>query len=182
MSTNQKEDYQRLITLSDQYYNTGVSGVSDAEFDSLVEQYNKKYNEEFVYLGQAHHQKTKLPIQMSSLKKCKDDESLERFANAEPKVTKYIYTEKLDGVSLLIHYTDEGIKLFTRGDGEYGSDVTHLLKWINIPKNLTPKFSKNVFLLLTISLTTISHHLNVLKHYVNSSSKSLKLLCHMVMI
>jgi DNA ligase (NAD+) len=134
MSTNQKEDYQRLITLSDQYYNTGVSGVSDAEFDSLVEQYNKKYNEEFVYLGQAHHQKTKLPIQMSSLKKCKDDESLERFANAEPKVTKYIYTEKLDGVSLLIHYTDEGIKLFTRGDGEYGSDVTHLLKWINIPK------------------------------------------------
>ena len=187
MSNNQKADYQRLVTLSDQYYNTGTSGVSDAEFDSLVEKYQQNYGEEFVYLGKAHHQKTKLPVQMSSLKKCKDEESLERFANAEPKVTKYIFTEKLDGVSLLIHYTEKGVKLYTRGDGEYGSDVTHLLKWIDIPKSVDSNTSNNIIrgeLVIPKKLvTTFGDNLrNIVSGVVNAKKPDTKILKECVFI
>ena len=124
---------------------------------------------------------------MSSLKKCKDEESLERFANAEPKVTKYIFTEKLDGVSLLIHYTEKGVKLYTRGDGEYGSDVTHLLKWIDIPKSIDSNTSNNIIrgeLVIPKKLvTTFGDNLrNIVSGVVNAKKPDTKILKECVFI
>ena len=137
----QDKFYQYLVKLSEAYYNSGDTMVTDQEFDALVEDYEKKFNQEFVYLGSAHHAKTQLPVCMPSLTKCKDESSLTRFVNASPTATQYTFSEKLDGVSLMIWYHKDNrdakelssIKLLTRGNGDTGSDVTHLLKWIKVP-------------------------------------------------
>ena len=59
---------------------------------------------------------------MPSLDKFKDEKSINRF------ITKYpgtkILSDKLDGVSALF-YQD---KLYTRGDGEYGTDISNYIK------------------------------------------------------
>ena len=52
------------------------------------------------------------------------------------KSPTYIIEDKLDGVSCLLSSENGTIKLFTRGNGYEGTDITHILKHINdIPKN-----------------------------------------------
>ncbi|KAG1668737.1 hypothetical protein FOA52_014283 [Chlamydomonas sp. UWO 241] len=67
-----------------------------------------------------------LPIYMGSLDKIKNDpKALERFKSA---FDKFVVSDKLDGVSaLLVSDGDGRMKMYTRGDGTYGQDVSHLL-------------------------------------------------------
>lgn len=126
-----------LIALSDAYYNTSEPLVEDNVFDALVHEYEQTYNETFDYLGSTnvHHAKARLPVFMSSLTKCKDGPAMLRFSQADPRCNTYVLSEKLDGISLLVHYAANAkqAKLYTRGDGTYGSDVSHLLPFIKLP-------------------------------------------------
>ena len=79
-----------------------------------------------------------LPYQMWSMDKIKPD------TDALPKWTKkfkgpYVISCKVDGVSGL--YTTEGPepKLYTRGDGITGQDVSHIIPYLKLPtqKNIT---------------------------------------------
>ena len=46
----------------------------------------------------------------------------------------YVLSEKLDGVSALLVYSDNTMKLYTRGTAKEGTDITSLLKYLsNIP-------------------------------------------------
>jgi len=46
----------------------------------------------------------------------------------------YYVSDKLDGISALLIYTnDKSIKLFTRGDGIEGQDITNLIKYLDLP-------------------------------------------------
>ena len=132
------EFYNYLVKLSDAYYNSDEPLVTDAEFDHLCEQYENEFKESFTYLGSAPtHAKVKLPYFTSSLTKVKDIYALARFEDSQPKTTDYIMTEKLDGVSLVVHYKDSSIQLYTRGDGTFGKNVSHLLPHINsIPRKV----------------------------------------------
>ena len=59
------------------------------------------------------------------------------------KITKGIYmvTQKLDGASGLLSYTSDGdIKIYTRGDGNIGQDISFLKDNLNIPK-----IKKNIY-------------------------------------
>ena len=152
MNADQLKHFQHLKDLSDKYYTTGQPDVTDEEFDQLVSEYEAKFNTKFTYLGSAsnHHPKVKLPIYMGSLNKCKTADSILNFASPRIRkltVNKFIYTEKLDGISMLLeaHRTVSGYhtifqytKLYTRGDGVYGSDVSHLLTHLIQNKQLPP--------------------------------------------
>ena len=80
MFRSSKEDfYIYLKALSDAYYTTENPMVNDGEFDDLVAEYEEQYNDPYVYLGSgeevgggAEGKKTKLPVFMSSLNKCKN--------------------------------------------------------------------------------------------------------------
>jgi NAD-dependent DNA ligase len=50
----------------------------------------------------------------------------------------YVVSAKLDGISALYVNTDEGPKLYTRGNGVYGQDISHLIPKL-IKKNVTVK-------------------------------------------
>lgn len=78
--------------------------------------------------------------------------SQNKIKDSEEEITKYkkqykgpyIISDKLDGVSCLIVYkrntADKNkfdIKLYTRGNGTYGQDISHLLTYINGFPNLS---------------------------------------------
>jgi NAD-dependent DNA ligase len=71
---------------------------------------------------------------MGSQNKIKDSEA-ELVKYKAKYGGSYIVSDKLDGVSCLIVYENDTIKIYTRGNGTEGQDITHLLEYIDsIPK------------------------------------------------
>jgi len=132
-----------LKVFSSAYYNTGQSIISDADFDILRETLQERdpENEYLKKVGapiQDQDQeriKIQLPYPMGSLDKIKPEKT-----NLDAWLKKYkgpyVLSDKLDGVSLQLYKEkDNQFKLYTRGDGQVGGDVTHLLKYV-LPKSV----------------------------------------------
>lgn len=85
-----------------------------------------------------HHKKCQLEKFMGSLDKIKTEEDLMKWTldNTSPKDCNLIVTEKLDGISALLTISKKDVKLCTRGNGEIGCDITHILKYMNIYKSI----------------------------------------------
>lgn len=81
--------------------------------------------------------KVKLPIWMGSLNKIKDDPSEVEKWKAKYK-GNYVVSEKLDGISCLYYFKDGVVTLYSRGDGTFGQNISHLLKYVRgIPTHET---------------------------------------------
>lgn len=87
-----------------------------------------------VKAGKGKPPKVKLKHFMGSLDKIKPEDADEWLSkNKGP----YIVSNKEDGVSIQINYeAGQPTKAYTRGDGEIGQDITHLLAHMNIPQTL----------------------------------------------
>jgi NAD-dependent DNA ligase len=123
-----------LSVAAEKYYDTYVSLITDEEYDSLKERLMEiKPNSKIlktIGTDNIHGKKVKLPYWMGSMDKIKTDEKeLKRWLEKYPG--PYQLTDKLDGISCLVVFKNDKMKLFTRGNGEYGKDVTHLLEYIN---------------------------------------------------
>lgn len=136
---NKKNFYTLLLTLSDEYYNNGSSPLSDNEFDSLKELYEKMHKQKFNYMGS--NGKTPLPCYMGSLNKCKDEHSIELYKNrctveyrfdSDKKDHQYVISDKIDGISILLKFDGIQTQMFTRGDGSFGQDISHLVQYIQL--------------------------------------------------
>lgn len=127
-----KNEFLTLLNkVSDEYYNSNKSSLSDAEFDTLVSIYEKKFNEEYSYIGSRGD--VKLPVFMPSLNKVKDNHALDLYKKRCDS-DSYVVSDKIDGLSLLVVVKNGNVKLYTRGDGEYGKDVTNIFEYIDIGK------------------------------------------------
>ena len=134
MSEKKLTDF--LKELNKAYYNK-ESVLSDNQYDIVKEFIEKKYpNNKVVREIGAPVEKNKvtLPYLMGSMDKIKPDtQALTRWS---AKYTgPYVLSCKLDGISAL--YTTEGSsgpKLYTRGDGKIGQDISHLIPHLNLPK------------------------------------------------
>ena len=131
-----KSEFLDLLNkVSDDYYNPKAisksSSLSDAEFDTLVSMYEKRFDEEYSYLGSKGD--IKLPIFMPSLNKVKDNHALGLYKK-RCEGSSYIVCDKIDGLSLLVVVKNGNVKLYTRGDGEYGKDVSNIFEYIDIGK------------------------------------------------
>ena len=130
----------------DAYYNTGKSVMSDDDYDLIVERIKILSPDMVLGVGcklRDTNIKAKLPFFMGSLEKIKKDEP-KKLANwlSSNELNQYIVSNKLNGVSCLIKYTagESMPRLYTRGDGVYGSDISYLADKIqNIPKTLKMK-------------------------------------------
>lgn len=134
------------------YYNYNISKDSskpvftDKQYDLLVE-YLEKEDTEFESTVGAKirdgENRVELPYWLGSLDKVKDDnpEAIERWLG-KYKVNNYIVEDKLDGISCLLISSGnsedfKNIKLYTRGDGKVGADISYLCQYFkNIPKNV----------------------------------------------
>jgi DNA ligase (NAD+) len=119
---------QQIVTLlrdaSYAYYNGGESKMDDESYDALIERL-KQMDPEHPYLDEVGapppQGAVKLPFPMPSLDKIKPGEdSLKRFLT---NAGGFVLSEKLDGLSALWY---KG-KLYLRGDGLVGQDISHLV-------------------------------------------------------
>ena len=135
-SLNEKELSEMIVLASDRYYNTTAQLMTDNEYDIVKEYIEKKYpkNVEVDLIGApVKKNKVTLPYEMPSMDKIKpDSNALSNWMNKYNG--PYVLSCKLDGVSGM--YSTEGPvpKLYTRGDGKVGQDISHLLSIMNLPK------------------------------------------------
>ena len=123
---------------SDMYYNQ-ESNLSDDTYDfleSVLRKRNPK-NPYFQKIGAPVREdvvKVELPYWMGSLDKIYPD--TREFINwFEKNKGPYFITQKLDGASGLICYSESGdTKIYTRGDGRVGQDISFLKDFLKIPK------------------------------------------------
>lgn len=149
MSVEELEDL--IVKASDSYYNKGKSLMTDNEFDLLTDRL-KQLNPKSKILKQVGYgssspsyssdlevkgKKVPLPYWMGSMDKIKTDEkTLNRWLNTYKG--PYVLSEKLDGISCLLYSKKGEIKLYTRGNGTEGVDITHLAKLVNMGINKLP--------------------------------------------
>ncbi len=130
---------QLLIKAIDAYYNSDQPLFTDSTYDILETILREKNPTSTIFskVGAPVNpeEAVKLEYYLGSMDKVKPGEkTLTRW------LTKYpgnkIISEKLDGwSSLLIVNTEKlNMSLFKHGDGNYGQDISHLLKYISIGK------------------------------------------------
>ena len=138
IKNNKKKDIINLLIIADQaFFNGDKSVLKDDIYDIIKDYIRKKYPKD-AYLkrvGADVDNKVTLPYYMGSQNKIKDSE--EEISKYKKKYKgPYIISDKLDGVSCLIVYKkifdkNYNIKLYTRGNGTEGQDITHLLEYIS---------------------------------------------------
>jgi len=117
------------------YYNNNPL-LTDYQYDIIQEKMNSLFpnNKEVFNIGApVERNKVVLPYRMASMDKIKPNTNvLENWCKKFPG--PYVVSCKLDGVSGL--YTTEGKlpKLYTRGDGKIGQDISHLIPHLRLPK------------------------------------------------
>ena len=120
---------------NDMYYNSSKPLVSDAQYDIVKEYIERKFpaNAAIKQVGaQVVKNKVVLPYEMASMDKIKpESDALVRWT-AKYK-GPYILSAKLDGVSGLYTCEEETPRLYTRGDGKVGQDVSHLTRVLSLP-------------------------------------------------
>lgn len=123
-----------LSVANDMYYNSNTI-LTDNEYDIIKEFMEQKYpkNEVLENIGApVTKNKVTLPYNMPSMDKIKPDTNA--LMNWTKKYTgPYILSCKLDGVSGMYSTEGDHAKLYTRGDGKVGQDITHLLRVLNLP-------------------------------------------------
>ncbi|MGI9554330.1 MAG: BRCT domain-containing protein, partial [Vampirovibrionia bacterium] len=123
------------------YYNHPDKVVlSDEQFDIVKEYFAAKYPDHplLKVVGApivGKKDKVVLPYPMPSMDKIKPStNALEKWLAKYNKPKSYVLSAKLDGTSGL--YTTEGgqSKLYTRGDGLIGKDISHLIPFLRLPE------------------------------------------------
>ena len=128
-----KDDAVLLLKEASQKYYLGEPVLTDDMFD-ILQDYVYKLDPSLKEVGAAPTQgKVKLPFWMGSLDKIRDDpKALEKWKKKYNG--RIIISDKLDGNSALY----VGKKLYSRGDGYQGQDISHLLPFIQgIPTHST---------------------------------------------
>jgi len=132
---SEKQLANMLDEASKAYYNEEPL-MTDNEFDIIKEYMEKKYpkNKVLEQIGAPVQEKNKvkLPYNMPSMDKIKPDTNA--LSKWKAKYTgPYILSAKLDGISGLYSTENNERKLYTRGNGTVGQDISHLIPYLKLP-------------------------------------------------
>ena len=134
-SLNEKQLSELLKELNKTYYNSQPI-LSDNQYDIIKEYIEAKYpsNTTIKEIGApVERNKVTLPYSMGSMDKIKPDTNA--VVNWTAKyLGPYVLSCKLDGVSGLYTTKEKDPKLYTRGDGKVGQDISHLIPFLRLPK------------------------------------------------
>ena len=133
---------KNLATILDEaqkaYYNDSENVLmTDNEFDIIKEYMEKKYpkNKILEQIGAPIQEKNKvkLPYNMPSMDKIKPDTNA--LAKWKAKYSgPYVLSAKLDGISAMYSSEHNKQKLYTRGNGKVGQDISHLIPYLRLPR------------------------------------------------
>lgn len=130
-------------------YYCGMNTISDSEYDTLLDELEFLEKETNYILPNSPTQKigfdtinsiekVKLPFKMLSLNKIKNDlDAAQSWVNNDV----CILSIKIDGGAVCLEYKDgKLVGAYTRGDGEYGSDVTDIVSTLpSVPNVISNK-------------------------------------------
>ena len=125
-----------MIRYSNNVYYNFEAVLTDNQYDIVKEYTNNKFpsNAAVTEIGaDVERNKAQLPYEMASMDKIKPDTGALKEWTKKYK-GPYVLSCKLDGVSGL--YTTEGSvpKLYTRGNGTVGQDISYLIPHLKLPK------------------------------------------------
>ena len=130
---NKKADIIALLMKADDaFFNNDDVIIKDDIYDIIKDYMKTKYPKDkyFKRIGADVKNKVVLPYYMGSLNKIKDsEEEIKKYQAKYPGI--YRISDKLDGVSCMLVYTHGKIKMYTRGNGTEGQDISHLLSYVN---------------------------------------------------
>jgi NAD-dependent DNA ligase len=128
-----------MISVSNELYRNQNPIINDNQFDILEDYIREKFpdNKVIQLIGApipVGKNKAVLPYEMWSMDKIKPDtKTLDSWK--KKFVGPYVISCKLDGVSgLYTTHGSGGPKLYTRGDGKIGQDVSHFIPYLRLPK------------------------------------------------
>lgn len=129
---NTEEIAREIKTASQRYHNGQDSGMTDAQWDALVDLLRDQDPDHPVLrevgavpLKESHWEKVEHRIPMLSLNKAQSQEDIEKWAKRFRGPSHFVVMEKLDGISIsLIYEQGKLIRASTRGDGNVGEDIT----------------------------------------------------------
>lgn len=131
------KELEDVITFAaDKYYNTKTPVVSDAVYDLLIDflRHQKPKSKVLSMVGAKPKNKVKLDYWLGSMEKIKPDNIKEFDKWTNKYKPPYYISDKLDGVSGLVIYREDGkINLYTRGTADEGTDITNLVKYLDLP-------------------------------------------------
>ena len=131
---SKKEVLEMLDKADTEYYCNDEPILTDDVYDILQDYINKKYPNTQSQIGHTkcviEKNKVQLPFEMWSMDKIKPDtKELEKYRAKYS--APYVISAKLDGISALYHYANNSSpKLYTRGNGVIGQDISHLIKYL----------------------------------------------------
>lgn len=119
----QRNTAQRI---ADEAYEAGNPIMSDAVYDATFGDAST-HHELDIKTGQT----TPLPLWMGSLDKKRDEKALDAWLD-KTCTDKFVISAKLDGISAL--YDPEHNKLYTRGNGQTGCDISRFIKHLDLKR------------------------------------------------
>lgn len=135
------DELEEVITIAaDAYYNTAEELISDNIYDVLIERLkivNPKSKLLSAVGSAVHGEKTKLPVWMGSMDKIKGDQTALN-SWTEQYQGPYVISYKVDGISALYVKTKKEEHLYTRGKGNEGTEITHMLQYCNMGLSNVP--------------------------------------------
>lgn len=139
----------KLRKYDEAYYSGKKPLISDQEYDNLVNQYELVYGP---YVKVSNETQL-LPMAAPSLDKIKLPEKLQKWDIERPG--EKILSDKIDGMSIIIEYNDS-VTIYTHSDSTHGTNISHLLPYLNIPKKLDRKLKVRGE--MTIKLSTFEKY------------------------
>ena len=129
-------DLEELIQYSaDKYYNSAKSVISDSIYDILIDFLKIKNPKSKVLKlvgAKVKSKKVKLDYWLGSMDKIKPNTNQLNIWTKKYK-SYYNLSDKLDGISALLIYNNNKIKMFSRGTASEGMDISHLIKYLKLP-------------------------------------------------
>jgi len=139
---HKKNEIIALLTKADDAFFNGEDDlIKDDVYDIIKDHIRTKHPKDkyLKRVGADVKNKVVLPYYMGSQNKIKDsEEEITKYTAKYPG--SYTVSDKLDGVSCLIVYTPGKIKMYTRGNGTEGQDISHLLGYV---KEILPVKNEN---------------------------------------
>jgi NAD-dependent DNA ligase len=128
------KELEEVITFAaDKYYNNGESVVTDSIYDILIDFLKLKNPKSKVLknIGAKPKGKNKVKLEywLGSMDKIKPPSKQLEIWMKKYK-PPYNLSDKLDGISALLTYNNNMIKMYTRGTAEEGKDITNIVKYL----------------------------------------------------
>ena len=141
LKTLSADNFTHILRELNKSYHNQSPLLTDAEYDIIKDYFElteplaySSWSKEVGAPVEQNKNKAILPYQMGSMDKIKPDTNI-LLSWTKKFQGPYVLSCKLDGVSGLYTTEDQIPKLYTRGDGKVGQDVSYLIPYLNLPKN-----------------------------------------------